>query len=320
MTPLFRAYRPGNKSQDKRMPPSFLSRVGAVAVLIALGVAGYSQARPAFTLLSAANAASHENAAPAAGSGAAVVEPLSIPVAARGKTADAAPVLRWGDGILQKTQSRHPAAAKPKRPAVLSKQASIPAAPVVPDIKTAWQAYQAGHYDLARERYEQVIDGDNNVGVQLGLAAIAMRQNRGEYAVRHYQRALVLDPHNATALAALAMWDDAYHAGDIEAQIKQMLDQQPSAALQFSLGNLYAGQRRWREAEAAYFESYQADSRNADYAYNLAVSLDYLRLYPAALTYYLKARDLATAGDGHGDALRLNKRIQQLQDIVSSSR
>ncbi|WP_124948754.1 tetratricopeptide repeat protein [Sulfuriferula thiophila] len=237
-----------------------------------------------------------------------------------GTAAGSSSVLRWGDGVLHEAQGQRVRPVKTKHPVLLPTRVPAHIEPSITMLQLAWQAYQAGEYDLARTRYEQVMDGDHNVDVQLGLAAIAVQQHRNEFAIRHYQQVLMLEPRNTTALAALAMLAGERHAPEMEAKILQQLAMQPSAALQFSLGNLYADQQRWREAEAAYFESYQADNRNADYAYNLAVSLDYLRLYSAAVTYYQKARDALPASGGHIDALRLNKRIQQLQEVVSQSR
>lgn len=286
-------------------------RRSSVAVSIALagclsGLIGAAAGLPA------ANAAALEQTPSAPG------KPSMVPVATASQTAATAG-LRWGQGVLQKDR-RHAAVVKTPHPASPRKHADGSALFLTSMLDKAWHAYQAGQYSLAREYYGQVPDGDDNADVQLGLAVIALRQDRSEQAQRHFQRALMLDPRNVTALAGLAASSDEFHVADIEAQIRQMLEQQPSAVLQFSLGNLYAGQRRWREAEAAYFGSYQANPRNADYAYNLAVSLDYLRLYPAALNYYLKARELASDGGGHGDELRLNNRIRQLQDAVSQSR
>ncbi|ARU32578.1 hypothetical protein CAP31_13345 [Sulfuriferula sp. AH1] len=288
------------------------SRRGGFAALIVLagGLFGQADAAPQ---LPAANAALFEQAPSAPG------KPLIVSVAASSQAAAATTGLRWGQGVLQKDR-RGAAASKTSHPAPPPKHAAGSAVSLTSMLDKAWHAYQAGEYSLAHEYYEQVLGGDDNVDVQLGLAVIALRQNQSEQARQHFQRALMLDPRNVTALAGLAASGDELHVADTEAQIRQLLEQQPSAALQFSLGNLYAGQRRWREAEAAYFESYQANTRNADYAYNLAVSLDYLRLYPVALNYYLKARELASGGGGHGDELRLNNRIRQLQDAVSQSR
>lgn len=283
------------------------SRRSVVAALIVLA-GGLSGQADAATLPPAATAAPLEQAPSAPG------KPFIVSVAASSQAA-ATTGLRWGQGVLQKDRR---GVTAPKTPP--PKHAASSAISLTSMLDKAWHAYQAGEYSLAREYYEQVLGGDDNVDVQLGLAVIALQQNRSEQARQHFQRTLMLDPRNVTALAGLAASGDELHVADTEAQIRQQLEQQPSAALQFSLGNLYAGQRRWREAEAAYFESYQANTRNADYAYNLAVSLDYLRLYPAALNYYLKARELASGGGGHGDELRLDKRIRQLQNTVSQSR
>ena len=81
----------------------------------------------------------------------------------------------------------------------------------------------------------------------------------------------------------------------------------------FSLGNLYAGQARWPDAEQAYFEAYQKNPANADYAYNLAVSLEHINQSKPALNYYQKARDLMQPGNVQFDPVRLDARINQLK-------
>ena len=63
--------------------------------------------------------------------------------------------------------------------------------------------------------------------------------------------------------------------------------------LQFTLGNQYAQQGRWAEAQQAYFRAFTADPDNPDFAYNLAVSLDHLRQPKLALEYYRRALALA---------------------------
>ena len=52
---------------------------------------------------------------------------------------------------------------------------------------------------------------------------------------------------------------------------------------------------------------------NADYAFNLAVSLDQLRQHPAALTYYEKA--LAGHGVHRFDRAQAEARVQQLKSV-----
>lgn len=303
MNLLHASHRPGQGAV-------FSCRSAAAALIVlAPGLSGQVQAA---ALQPAVNAAPTEQApsAPA--------KPITVPAAAGSQVPATTNRLRWGQGVLQK--DKRVAAPRNAPHSAPPRHSASPVDRLTSMLDKAWEAYQAGQYNLAREHYEQVLGGDDNVDVQLGLAIIALRQDRSEQARQHFQRALMLDPRNVTALTGLAASGDELHAADTESQIRQQLEQQPSAVLQFSLGNLYAAQHRWREAEAAYFESYQANTRNSDYAYNLAVSLDNLRLYPAALNYYLKARELAASGNGHGDALRLDNRIRQLQNTVSQSR
>jgi tetratricopeptide (TPR) repeat protein len=92
-----------------------------------------------------------------------------------------------------------------------------------------------------------------------------------------------------------------------------LIDRESSPHLFQTLGNLYADQKRWSEAQAAYFEAYRGAPDNADYAYNLAVSLDQLRQHPAALSYYERA--LATGGVHRFDRAQAEERIRQLRAL-----
>jgi hypothetical protein len=94
---------------------------------------------------------------------------------------------------------------------------------------------------------------------------------------RSTRRALEIDPRNASALAGLAGLSENARPEVLESRLLRDLAEQPgSAALQFMLGNLYAAQGRWGDAQAAYFEAHRLDPGSADIAYNLAVSLDHL--------------------------------------------
>jgi tetratricopeptide (TPR) repeat protein len=103
-----------------------------------------------------------------------------------------------------------------------------------------------------------------------------------------------------------------------EARLKQALAQEPGAPyLNFSLGNLYASQRRWSDAQQAYFNAYRADSRNADYAFNLAVSLDQLGKSRQALEYYRRALELGERQAAAFSAESVRSRIQILEGAGS---
>jgi Flp pilus assembly protein TadD len=66
--------------------------------------------------------------------------------------------------------------------------------------------------------------------------------------------------------------------------------------LYYTLGNLYADQNRWSDAESAYFEAFRREPANGDYAFNLAVSLDQLHQREGALRDYEAALNLAGSG------------------------
>jgi len=98
-----------------------------------------------------------------------------------------------------------------------------------------------------------------------------------------------------------------------------MLAQQPEAAnLHAALGNLYATQNQWPLAQAAYFNASRYAPNSADYAFNLAVSLDHLGKPGLALAQYQRALELLNnSGDALGasnlDKAQLEARIQTLQ-------
>jgi uncharacterized protein HemY len=92
-----------------------------------------------------------------------------------------------------------------------------------------------------------------------------------------------------------------------------LIAKQPdSAALFFALGNLYAGQSRWSEAQQAYFQSYSLEPGNADHVFNVAVSLDHLRQKKLAAQYYRMA---LTAAETSPSAFDKNAAAQRILDL-----
>lgn len=207
----------------------------------------------------------------------------------------------------------------------------VPAAGVDPTLLAAYQAYSRGDDATAQKQYRQVLQGDvRNVDALLGMAAIAVRQSRYADANGWYQKVLDIEPRNSTALSAIAnsqiTAESAVSATadnvDTESRIKSMLAQQPEAAnLHAALGNLYAAQNQWPLAQAAYFNASRYAPNSADYAFNLAVSLDQLGKPGLALAQYQRALGLLNnAGDAlnsvgasHLDKAQLEARIQALQ-------
>lgn len=211
-----------------------------------------------------------------------------------------------------------------KKGAPLKLVSRTPAAGVDPTLLSAYEAYSRGDDAAAQKQYRQVLQGDTrNVDALLGMAAIALRQSRYADANGWYQKVLEIEPRNSTALSAVANSQissesagaaTADYAGT-ESRIKSMLAQQPEAAnLHAALGNLYAAQSQWSLAQAAYFNASRYAPNSADYAFNLAVSLDQLGKSGLALAQYQRALGLlSNSGASSLDKAQLEARIQALQ-------
>lgn len=197
---------------------------------------------------------------------------------------------------------------------------------VDPTLLAAYQAFNSGDDAAAQKQYRQVLQSDvRNIDALLGMAAIALRQGRYADANGWYQKVLEIEPRNSTALSALAnaqIGNDAKGlsaAGSdfaaTESRIKNLLAQQPEAAnLHAALGNLYAAQNQWPLAQAAYFDASRFAPNNADYAFNLAVSLDQIGKSALALAQYQRALSLLNnAAASSLDRAQLEARIQALQ-------
>ncbi|MGV7207464.1 tetratricopeptide repeat protein [Oxalobacteraceae bacterium A2-2] len=184
---------------------------------------------------------------------------------------------------------------------------------VDPALLDAYQALQANDLARAQQQYEAVRQQDpNNRDALLGLAALAQRQGQPQRAGALYQRLLELNPADGAALAGI----NSLRQGDpaqSESRLKDALAKDPeSAPALFALGNLYARQNRWTEAQQAYFRAVGAAPDNADYAYNLAVGLDRLNQPRLALQYYQRALDLSQDKPAAFDRAALRLRLQQL--------
>jgi Flp pilus assembly protein TadD len=91
-----------------------------------------------------------------------------------------------------------------------------------------------------------------------------------------------------------------------------LADNPGSHVLNFTLGNQLAQQGRWAEAQQEYFRAFTGEPDNADFAYNLAISLDHLRQPKLALEYYQRAIALAKARGGRFDLGAAEGRVTQL--------
>jgi tetratricopeptide (TPR) repeat protein len=305
---------------DPRLP--FYITMGALGVF-ALGTVGYFwyQLRPPAALVNlnaprqadtvavagdakspapAAAAPSVSNAIPglpATATKAPAAAPSTAPAAAAPAAAPRAPLEAPVETPRLRPAQRFPdPRAAPASASETTASVSRAPAQVHPRVEAGYAAYLAGDLAAARSEYQQAVREEaTNRDALLGLAALDVRAGRYESAEALYLRVLQVDPRDAQAQAALiALRSGRSDPLATESRVKTLLAADPSAhALNFALGNQLAQQNRWAEAQQEYFKAYTAEPDNADFAYNLAVSLDHLRQPRQALDYYQRAIGLS---------------------------
>lgn len=170
--------------------------------------------------------------------------------------------------------------------------------PVGERLNDAWLAYENGRYAEAKSIYnDALLIETNNRDALLGLGAIAIIEKDSATARKVYLTLLKQDPRDPIASAALAsLKGDKTTIESDETYLLSMLEKTPDAPqLNFALGNNYAQQNKWKHAQQSYFKAWQADNDNADYIYNLAISMDQLNKHQQAIQFYrdslLKSRN-----------------------------
>jgi tetratricopeptide (TPR) repeat protein len=192
--------------------------------------------------------------------------------------------------------------------------------PVYTRLDRAYRAFQAGSYAQARGLYQEVLRVQPaNRDALLGLGAVSVALGEIGQAQTAYQRVIAQNPQDQVATAALSTFSAGGGGPQGEARLKAILQRDPGASYAyFGLGNLYAAQRRWPEAQQAYFEALRTDSRNADYAFNLAVSLEHLGQRRAALDHYRRAVELAGRRPASFSQAAARERIALLETVEGS--
>jgi tetratricopeptide (TPR) repeat protein len=319
-----------SKQADKPPPrKAFAIVIGAVTVLSICGIGGYFwwQLQPKTSLIAS------QAPPPAAKPGPAAVPPA--PTVAAAPAAPAAPIA-GAPGIAPTataiTKARDdeddaPVAAKapaPRRARAAQAAEPDPDSPVRvtraplkvnPALLRGFDAFNRGDLELAQLEYERAQKSDpRNTDAMHGLAAIALRQGRNEQADLLYRRIVEADPQDTTAMSALINNRTQIDPGMAESRLKSLSAAQPElAAPQFALGNLYARDGRWNEAQQAYFRAYGAEQDNPDILYNLAISLEHLRQNKLAAQYYSLAIAAAQTRPAGFDRAQATARLQALQ-------
>ncbi len=214
---------------------------------------------------------------------------------------------------LSKSQENSQKAYKNSAPIQITSK--TPANSIDPNLSAAYGAFNRGEDALAQQKYRQVLQGDvRNTDALLGMAVIAQRQGRSADALGWYQKVLEIEPRNSIAQSAMLSAQINTDSIGRESRLKSMIAQQPEAHLYAELGNEYAEQNQWPSAQDAYFNASNLSPNNADYAFNLAISLEQLGKSNLALIQYRRALELLNkSGAGSPNRAILEARIQALQ-------
>lgn len=184
-------------------------------------------------------------------------------------------------------------------------------------LNDAGRLYVGGDYPGAEAVYRSILaKSATNIDALRGLALVAVATGRYQLAVGTYLRILEYYPNDPVAIADLTnlhgVTGDNFYA--IEGALKKALGERPEwdSRLHFALGNLYAGAGRWLDAQNSYFDAHSQEQSNPDYAYNLAVVLDYLNKPGLAVTYYRQALELSERAPSGFNVAQVRARIHSI--------
>lgn len=162
-------------------------------------------------------------------------------------------------------------------------------AAVDPEVMQGYRALQTNKFAQAREAYSQVLArSPTQRDALLGIAYAHHALGDVAQAIATLRRLIELYPRDSDATSALYL----IGGGDPqieESKIKQLLERsERPALLHYALGVLYFEQNRFGESERSFDRALALNPEQADYAYNLALSLDRLgRRREAAKNYVL---------------------------------
>lgn len=195
---------------------------------------------------------------------------------------------------------------------------------VDPQLTQAYASYRGNDFIGARARYQQVLrDKPNNRDAMLGLAAVAMQLGDAPNARETYVKLLELDPRDVHARVGLLETMPASDPVMLESELRALFAAHPEVSqLAFALGNLFASQRRWSDAQQSYYDALLAAKAGGsgpispDYAFNLAVSLERLNQLRPAYTFYREALEQSEHVSPGFDIRVLRERLDAIERVL----
>lgn len=228
------------------------------------------------------------------------------------------------EGRSQPSEPRSPktAVSPQATPITVSHEVSATVSPVPrqaarvhPQIETGYAALQSGDLAAARVAYRRALDEEPlNRDALLGMAAVERYARRDAQAASYLESLRSAHPGDAHAVAGLiALAAESLDPARTASRLKALLASNPDApSLHLLLGNQYARQSRWAEAQQAYMQAHEGDPGNPDVAFNLAVSYDRLEQPARAREFYSRALGLA---GGRAATFAPETALRRLQEI-----
>jgi len=183
-------------------------------------------------------------------------------------------------------------------------------------LQRAYQAWQEGKWSEAAEIYKALFAiAPENPDVLLGNIYVSLRESHVEETISLLRRLLNLEPLHPDGVALLATLTNGTDPLANESRLRQAIHENPSHPSPYhALGKLLAAQQRWAEAQNLFFQAMILSPTNAALRYDLAVSLDHLGQYRAALSHYKEALRLSQNEHPHAFALPFSQ--QQVRERI----
>jgi len=204
-------------------------------------------------------------------------------------------------------------------PIVISKRRVKPM--LTQNLNKAYQYFQEQNHEAARKYYQLALEeSPGSTSALNGLGAIALESGDKSLAEKYFYAALKSDPNSAYAKAALLnLGRDRGSPRQEELLISAVRKNSGDAVAAHVLGQFYAARKEWSKAQGYLFSAFSIDSANADYAFNLAVSLDHLKQAAAAREYYAKALQLAAASPTNFSRAAVEQRLMSLNQQIKNT-
>lgn len=184
-----------------------------------------------------------------------------------------------------------------------------------PGVSDGYRLLQAGNLSGAKAAYMEALRNDpRNADALHGLATVALQQGKTDDAAGAYLRILEANPADPAAQAGLIGLNGQGDPVAGESRIKSLISTQGELpVLNFALGNLYARQERWNDAQQSYFKAVTGDAGNPDYLFNLGVSLDQIHQPKLAADYYRQALKAAETRQSAFNRAQVETRLREIQ-------